>query len=425
MVHFHGGLVNRQTGLAMAERLGPIYENAGGYPLFFLWQSGFGETIAHSLSAIGGERIFKRLLARILQFLVGKARETSGSTRGIAVDLPDLQEVYQAVSSEGTEEPFSDLPEQAELLSDSQQQQFLAMVRNDSVIQGEADRIAKTKATNISPEVLSEIAGEVTDGRDRSLVTTARLVKGALATVKRVVERQRLGRSHGLYATAVEELLREFYLASAGRLVWQRMKQETTDAFGGDGERFAGTGLLEELAALESSVPVLVGHSAGALYVCNFLAKADALLPEGRDFDVVLLAPACDFQTMERALTQHGHRLRHLRIFCMKDEVERKDRLLLPVYPHSLLYFVSGVLESRADWPLLGMERFHSNREQFSSPEFPEIESVRAELEGRPDSTVWSVANGRAGLTSEAVRHGDFDDDGATLNSLACFISET
>jgi hypothetical protein len=424
VVHFHGGLVNRRAGLAIADRLDPVYERAGGHPIFFLWQSGFGETIARSLSAIADERIFKQLLTRVVQFAVGKTREALQGTRGITVDLPNFVEVYDAMSSSVIEEPYKGLSERPEALSESQEQQFLGILVGDPVIQEEAAEIGRSRATNMSPEVLAEFGEATADGRDRALITTARIVKGALTTVKHVLERQRQRRGHGLYATAVEELLREFYLANAGRIVWRQMKQDTVDAFGDDGERFAGTALVEELAARElEETPVLVGHSAGALCICNFLAKADALLPEGRDFDVVLLAPACDFQMMDRTFERHGDRIRRLRIFCMNDQLECRDRLLPGVYPRSLLYFVSGALESQADWPLLGMQRFHVNPEPFADPDFPEIDRVRAALATKTNSTVWSISTGMPGLASKAMRHGDFDDDDATLNSVACFIS--
>ena len=46
----------------------------------------------------------------------------------------------------------------------------------------------------------------------------------------------------------------------------------------------------------------------------------------------------------------------------MTDELEQADRLIPVIYPHSLLYFVSGVLEDEADKPLLGMERYLTRR---------------------------------------------------------------
>src|SRR5258708_20593973 len=45
VVHFHGGLVDREAGLAGAQQLPPIYTAAGAYPLFVVCGSGCREVI--------------------------------------------------------------------------------------------------------------------------------------------------------------------------------------------------------------------------------------------------------------------------------------------------------------------------------------------------------------------------------------------
>ena len=42
-VHFHGGLVGEKAGMAIANRLLPVYRSAGSYPVFFVWESGLLE----------------------------------------------------------------------------------------------------------------------------------------------------------------------------------------------------------------------------------------------------------------------------------------------------------------------------------------------------------------------------------------------
>ena len=443
VIHFHGGLVNREHGLAIAGRLAPIYERAGGYPLFVVWQSGLLDTLTANLRRIAEENVFRRLLARVIQFTLGKASERGGA-RAIGIDTPALRDVYRQLDSTHVREPYADLQDEPFFeLSAAQEAQVENVLLLDPVIQLETERIlrgigptvrsdqAERTAANglgaattlISPEVLEDLAGERAAPGRRSVVMSAKLAKATLVTLKRVLERLRSRRGHGVYCTAVEELLRELYLASVGASLWRGMKQDTEDAFGADASRFGGTALIAELAALPPDPPpLLVGHSTGALYICKLLTHADPVLPAATRLDVALLAPACDFDAMDRVLTRHQRRIGKLRIFSMSDEYERSDRLVPGVYPRSLLYFVSGALESRADWPLLGMQRFFALDPPFSADAFPAIGRVRDELARLPDSCVWSIASGTAGLCSRAVSHGDFDDEPATLQSVAHMI---
>jgi hypothetical protein len=435
VVHFHGGLVKREAGLAIAERLGAVYEEAGAHPLSVVWQSGIGEMIASRLADIGRESLFKRLLARLLQVVARPARPDG--VRGITLSPLPLGQVQEAIGSAGVGEPYDDLTAyETASLSSLELQQLELLIRGDAVIERESRRIAAALAgggaptasaagqlTHLELTVQAQIAGGRTVG-ERSVLGTALIARRAVAAAKRVLARLAGGRGHGLYTTVVEELLRGLYLTHAGAGIWRQMKQDSTAAFGTE-ELCGGTALVEELAQLADAapVPVLVGHSAGAIWVCQLLAHADAVLPEGRRFDVVLLAPACGFDLADRALARLSHRIRRLRLFSMKDDHERVDRLLPGVYPRSLLYLVSGVLESEPDWPLLGMERFHTDARPFTAGAFPQIDAVRSVLGAIPDSLVWSIAADGYGLTSNAVHHGAFDDDDATLESVQHIIA--
>jgi hypothetical protein len=442
VLHFHGGLVSHEAGIRIAGRLQPLYEDAGAFPLFVVWQSSVGEVIVNNLRGIAEEKIFQRLLLRTLQFVVGKIRDDTTGTRGPEVKLPTLAEVSVELSTTDGE-PFAGVEGPSKPLTAIEEKQLAGSLRADSVVQSEAAMIANwldedgpaagrernaaagaATATLMSPEVLDEIRTESAGPGERGLITTARLVKGGVATVARTLKRLRSGRDHGVFTTVVEELLREFYVGALGKALWGRMKQDTADAFGKDAGSFGGTAIIDQLAARDwEAPPVLVGHSAGSVYICNFLAQADATLPEQRQFDVVMLAPACDFRQMDATLAKHGERIRRLRIFAMKDENEVADHLLPLVYPRSLLYFVSGLLEEGADWPLLGMERFHAAGPPFDDDAFPEIGRVRAALADSPGSAVWSIAADGDGLASNAISHGGFDDDRVTLTSVCQFIS--
>ena len=107
----------------------------------------------------------------------------------------------------------------------------------------------------------------------------------------------------------------------------------------------------------------------------------------------------------------------------MSDELEKADRLVPVVYPRSLLYLVSGILEDEPDKPLVGMQRDDANQPPFHAERYPEIQAVRRYLQSQEGRTIWSLSEIGPGRLSNAARHGDFDNDQTTLASLAYIIS--
>ena len=213
----------------------------------------------------------------------------------------------------------------------------------------------------------------------------------ATAIVLAVVKRYTQGRAHGLYVTVVEEVLRSLYLDKVGTIIWNQMKKDTADAFL-PGENHGGTALLTELKTLAlSGVPVpritLIGHSTGAVYICNFLESAAQVLPNLK-FDVVFLAPAVSYERFSATIANHGKSIAHFRSFGMTDEWESNDTLVPILYLRSLLYFVSGLLETAVDEPLVGMERFLRVQEIFTDEAFPAIANSRNFFGDYPDA--WS-----------------------------------
>jgi hypothetical protein len=118
---------------------------------------------------------------------------------------------------------------------------------------------------------------------------------------------------------------------------------------------------------------VLVGHSTGAIYVNSLIRKARRLWSSGpsktQRFDVILLAPAVTYHAFTQMIIEAGSRVRNVRIFTMQDVYEQQDWVLSEYlesrtsalarhYQKSLLYAVSGIFEPVADEPLLGLARF-------------------------------------------------------------------
>lgn len=192
--------------------------------------------------------------------------------------------------------------------------------------------------------------------------------------------------------------------------------------------------MLARIAALAQATdgPVrllFVGHSAGCVLACELLSEAGAL-PDNVTADFVFLAPAVRMDKAAAVLAAADARIGNLRIFALKDERERTDPLdgVLPVsiYPRSLLYLISGVLErdddgdSWADAPLLGMQRHLEGLadDRLTSAERASRNTIRAFLAAAPARVVFSGSSAGDGLNTDARSHGGFDEETQTLASI-------
>ncbi len=249
----------------------------------------------------------------------------------------------------------------------------------------------------------------------------------------RIAKRFATGRSHGVRATIVEEFLRAFFVADFGFAVWSLMKREIVHAFGADANTCGGTAFLLGLQQLWNKgwQPriILVAHSGGSIYVCQFLENAAKHLPDAK-FDVIFLAAAVTTELFQETLSRHGARIKNFRSFALKDPLESKDPLdtnplIAFIYPRSLLYFMSGVCEQEdrdaediGDVPLAGMQRYCDNQRVYRDDD---IKAVRSFL-AKPKYAVWSVEDSGFGSASNNTTHVGFDNDRLTLCSLQHII---
>lgn len=471
VVHFHGGLVSYASGKGIAQALTPVYKEAGAYPVFFVWEAGPLEAIFNNLGDIGQEKIFREWVRKAIEFVLRRLGGVIGS-RGVAASV-DPQAVAQVTDEwfKGSAGPvpyedFVLLPGtdrtraattasaealrmeiQANLEMDQRFREAIEAVSNGLLPPGEgvSTRGVGTRAatnTLMDPKALAEMVEAPAHGK-RGVISLLKAAAAIAEVVFKVVGRFIAGRDHGLYGTVVEEVLRHFYVDKLGKcLLWNQMKKDTADAFMEkvvQGNEPGGTmflkALADHLAKIGPGGPrprvTLVGHSTGAVYICNLLAAAGRWLPPGFKFDIILLAPAISFARFSACMAANEKWVGGVRLFGMKDEVELKDAMaqggLGPVarlvYPHSLLYFVSGLLEDeeedKPDHPILGMQRFYDRRDVFGKKEYPEVEKTRKFFDAAPQRcAVWSVSNGEKGFATEARAHGDFDNDKATLASV-------
>lgn len=429
-IHFHGGLIKEATGLAIAERMVPVYQAGGAYPVVFVWETGVLETIRNHLGALDETTLFNKIVNYAIRHVAKRVGVSVGG-RGPRAEIP-LEDIERARAEDADFEEINAGARAGNLALDEAD---LDALRPEIEVDIETDledddelRAALAYESDQTP--LLEVPREADPGA-RGILELAWVAKAVAAIVYRTIRRFLRRRDHGVIATVVEETLQEAYLADLGAWVWGGMKtvgeamwKPNSEPIGSDDH--VGTYFLDGLARLQErrrSLSVdLIGHSAGSIAIAHMLAAARRSHPGLHFRHVVLLAPAATCEVFNHHIGAPGDIFDDLRVFTMTDEAERADRLVKGVYPHSLLYFVSGVLEGEADAPLCGLDRHTAKLEPYDVPPGVDTHSIlRGDVS---DRLVFSPSEESAavGLRSASLRHGDFDNDPLTLASLTAIV---
>ncbi|HEX7767027.1 MAG TPA: hypothetical protein VF443_09950 [Nitrospira sp.] len=482
VVHFHGGLTSHENGVAIANKLAPVYDGTaailsdttptGAFSCFFVWDSGALESVTHNLADIAKDPLFQHMVGKVglwvlkkisggiglrsaggtlvneaklgqdfadyfagrapdppmalfaVETLIRASGDAAVAVRGVADDL-DTDQLAQEIEAVdlSTDIPFQDVVTSVANGTSGPQ---VGQTRTRGI------GITASSASPISPQGVERLFDRRVDGT-RGLVNWFKVAKAIAEIVIRVIRRHHSHRDHGMYITICEEVLRDLYVDKLGGILWNQMKKDTADAFAAS--TAGGALFLKRLSEMAAENPsrrfsriTLVGHSTGAVFICNLLDKASEILP-GEQFDVIFLAPAVTHERFVATLTAHQALIGNFRQFAMSDALECRGSIVPIAYPHSLLYYVSGLLEwtgnanALIDEPIVGMQRFIDTIPPFDNMAFPKVDTVRQYLGSNGSRhAVWSPARNGAGLNSESHRHGDFDDDSVTLDSIATIL---
>ena len=205
-------------------------------------------------------------------------------------------------------------------------------------------------------------------------MTIAKLV---VRVVSRTLKRFTAKRDHGVIPTVVEEVMREAYVARVGAWIWSGMKIAAENMWKPnagpvDQSSHAGTHLLDGLAKLQADEPALtvdlIGHSAGSIAIAHMLEAAAERHPAFHVRNVILLAPAASADVFERGVAANEVLFDAFRMFTMEDVLECKDHLVPGVYPRSLLYLISGIVDGDADSAVVGLRRHTSGQAPTTVP---------------------------------------------------------
>ena len=209
--------------------------------------------------------------------------------------------------------------------------------------------------------------------------------------------------------------------ARACRGIWTQMKVSAERASRAAVEPGGPEGgahfVARRLGAFCSATPGVRLHasglSAGSIFLAHFLTAGRALqVPTFESLH--LMAPAISMNVFKAMLLDEigpGRLARQIDVFTMRDELERKDTVT-PIYRNSLLILISRALEDLVDTPLLGLERSIRADEEVSR-------LLGVDGSDAPGEVIWSTTGTATGRSaSQAIRHGDFDDDRPTMNSI-------
>jgi Alpha/beta hydrolase of unknown function (DUF900) len=432
-IHFHGGLVSEAKGLELAARLIPTYEGGGAYPITVVWESGLVETVKTRLAAVNQTKLFNKLV----NYAIRHAAKWLGAS----------------VGARGAGEPMSMAEIETARASDAEMEQMDARARGPGGVQTEEDVEA------VGPEIELEIQADLEaddellvlleqDGPDRQaiddelldvvdqegqrgIVSTVTIAKLLVRVVSRTLKRFTAKRDHGVIPTVVEEVMRAAYVAQVGAWIWSGMKIAAEDMWKPnagpvDQSSHAGTYLLDGLANLQADQPALtidlIAHSAGSIAIARMLGAAADRHPDFRFRNVILLAPAASADVFEQGIAANERLFDAFRMFTMEDALECKDHLVPGVYPRSLLYLISGILDGDADSPVVGLRRHTTGEAPYDRAAFAQVSRFLVQPENR--LVLAKTGDDAAeGLRTSSTRHGDFDDDEQTLASLTAIIA--
>ncbi len=223
------------------------------------------------------------------------------------------------------------------------------------------------------------------------------------------------GLARGFIEDALDAIIEKVLRGARGRDTWGAMKRTAELASEPDGgARYFARKLGEYMTANPGAITVhAVGHSAGSIFHSYLVPQMLAAgVPAIASLN--LLAPAVRVDEFEKRVLTPAvlDRIEALTLFTMSEHFEKLDTCM-GVYRKSLLYLIREALEREEHAEVLGLQesvrRNPRLRQLFGAPGA-----------GRKGTVMWSETIG-GGLrsSSRSRHHGDFDDDKATMESLA------
>jgi len=228
----------------------------------------------------------------------------------------------------------------------------------------------------------------------------------------------------GFLDTVLDPLIERGSRALGGVQIWSAMKRNAQLASAADGGgSFVASQLGKFVQSQKRAIEVhAIGHSAGSIFHSHFVPAAlTAGVKEIKTLQ--LLAPAIRVdEHNERLLPLYGKKkqgVAHTTMYTMARDLEEADNCF-GLYRKSLLYLIHHALEPELRTPILGLD-MSVTADRAAARAFG-LDGRR----GAPGEVVWSkTLLDRGRVASQATTHGGFDDDAATMGSVAARILES
>lgn len=227
-----------------------------------------------------------------------------------------------------------------------------------------------------------------------------------------------------LFDLTTDRIVQRGVRSLGGAHVWGAMKRSAELASGANGgakyvahclQEFAGNATSRGGRSLELHA---VGHSAGAIFQSWFVPVARQ--PGVPAFKTLqLLAPAITIDEFNTRLAPRiglNGDVERAVMYAMSRSFEENDSCI-GVYRKSLLYLIHHALEPESQTPILGLDM--SIRADTTAATLFGLNGAP----GAPGRVVWSVTDtAPATSASRSTTHGGFDDDPATMGSVAANV---
>ncbi len=443
IIYFHGGLVSEKSGLEAAMLMKDTFLDPANkrHVISFIWETGPKEVLLQNLDEIT-QSAKTSFYNEALKFVIKIAAKKLGLTdeaKGSGQYLDDAtiaNEKLKAEPFEGLDKEIGAKGGGADTSDDDKAALSKLTLEANVLIKTQGTAAIKNPDDKEKARLANEVFEEDIEG-SRGLFSWIKVGSAIGEIVLNVLKRYKNNTHHDFYPTVVEETLRKFYLGKIGTWGWTEIKKKADTMFSenlgrsGD-DLFVGSYLLSKLEAHASNrlnnekkfTIELIGHSAGSIAICHLLKSVMQSYKTLKFNTIFFLAPACRVDLFLKygvKAKEEGY-FQKFKMFTMLEEYEKKDHCIPVVYTRSLLYLVSGLFEideneqKEIDAKIMGLNEQFKAEGRYSGVNT--LQAIKAFLGSCNVALSLDDKHEDNSMLSGALKHGDFDNDKVTLESL-------